>query len=90
MSESLPPPSAPELGSEASVSPSFSFSDPGTLTPLPLESPGCCLPHSSIFVQLDWWCNAVLRKRLFHDYCAGSQAESLCPSYGPLPWAAPT
>ena len=90
ISESLPPPSSPELSSVASVRPSFPLSDPGAFSPAPLEPPGSSLPHSSIFVQLDWWCNAVLRKRLFHDFCANNYSESLCPSYGPLPWAAPT
>ena len=90
MSESFPPLSSPELSCVTPVHPPFSLSAPGALSPAPLEPSGSSLPHSSIFVQLDWWCNAVLRKRLFHDFCANNHSESLCPSYGPLPWAAPT
>ena len=47
------------------------------------------LPHPSIFVQIDWWCYAVLRERLTHDFCAPTQGTSLCPSWGPLPFRAP-
>ena len=72
------------------------FSLPFVLTPLlvpvvraaQLTVVSKVLPHPSIFVLIDFWCHAVLRLRLYHDFCAKNYEESLCPTFGALPFGA--
>ena len=87
---------APVLCSDIDLA-AVGFSTPFVLAPFlvpvvrPVPTVVCkVLPHPSIFVLIDFWCHAVLRLRLYHDFCARTFEESLCPTFGALPFGAAT